>query len=343
MSVVVPAYNSAWSIRETLLSIIGQTLPDLEIIVVDDGSTDNLTEVLKPFLEAEPRLRVVRQENGGLAAARNRGMAEAAADFVAFLDADDLWHPRFLEKIVGALAANPEAPFGYAHSVRIDTHSRIIPTPRWRHSPRHDFIGLIEVNSVGSGSASVFRRSLAAAEGGFDTSFRVRNAHGAEDWKLLLTLAAKHPPVLVAEQLVAYRLVPSGMSRGRPDIQLRGIHAVLNEIRRAHPETKGRHFRNAVTVMNGWLLSAFFARRMYRRILPMLWESYVLNPLCFLSRDVREIHVHKLLTILQDRKPRLHLSELVEDDHRPFAFLAQSPVSPEWPANVVAAPERPEV
>ncbi len=322
-TVVIPAYNSAWSVRDTLLSVLNQTLTALEVIVVDDGSTDDLDAVLNPIKAADDRLRVVRQDNAGLAAARNRGLAEARGDFVAFLDADDLWHPQFLEKVTAALRADPDAPFVYAYTFRIDTNNCLLPSPPWRRPPRNDFVGLLEVNSVGSGSASVFRRSAVVSGGGFDTSLRARDAQGAEDWKLILTLAARRPPVLVPEPMVGYRVAGESMSRSRPDTQLRAIHAVMDDMRRAFPATPERHFRNARTVMNGWLLPAFLAKGMWRDSMRMLWQSYALNPLWFLSRDVRAIHGKKARSLMTSRAPRQHLADVVENGTRPYAFLAR--------------------
>lgn len=322
-SVVVPAYNSAWSIRDTLRSVLNQTQTALEVIVVDDGSTDDLEAVLRPFIAADARLRVVRQANSGLAAARNTGLADARGEFVAFLDADDLWHPQFLEKVTDALRADPDALFGYAYTFRIDTDNRLLPSPPWRYPPRRDFVGLLEVNSVGSGSASVFRRSAVIIQGGFDTSLRARAAQGAEDWKLILNLAAQQSPVLVPEPMVAYRVTPESMSRSKPDVQLRAIHAVMDEMRRAHPATPERHFRNARTVMNGWLLPAFLAKGMWWDMVRMLWQSYALNPLWFLSRDVRAIHGKKVRSLIASRTPRQHLADVIENGTRPYASLAR--------------------
>lgn len=324
VSIVIPIYNSAWSIRDTILSALNQSFTDYEVILVDDGSTDGLTAVIGQFLNADKRLRLVTQENGGLAAARNRGLAEARGAFVAFLDADDLWHPKFLERVLAELVADPDAPFAYALMKRIDVENRIIPTPLWPYVPRHDFIGLIEVNTVGNGSASLFRREAALAVGGYDTTLRERSAQGAEDWKLSLLLAHRHAPAIVREQLVAYRQVPGGMSRSRPEIQLRAINAVMAEVRRTFPDTPNKHFRNARTVMNGWILPSFFAPGRRGRILPMLWESPVCNPFWFLSRDVRAIHWQKLAAMRASFKLRQHLSDLVENGEQPFGFLAET-------------------
>ena len=321
VTVVVPAYNAAVTISDTLLSATMQSYSDFELVIVDDGSTDDLSAILVPFMMRDGRIKLVTQSNAGLANARNRGLAEARGEFVAFLDADDLWHPDFLKELVAALRNSPDAPFAFAYSRRIDAFNRMIPTSVWASEPRHDFIGLIEVNSVGNGSAAVFRTRAVRTKGGFDTSLRAREAQGAEDWKLCLLLAAGNAPVLVARQLVCYRLIQGSMSQANPARQLRAVRTVVADIRAAFPETANRHFRNARTMMNGWLFSAFMHKRDWRMMLNLLAESYVLNPLWFLSRDLRAVHRQKFSSLLADFTERVPLSELQEHGRRPFSYL----------------------
>lgn len=321
VSVVIPAYNAAWSIRDTLRSVRAQAFREFDCLIIDDGSTDDLAGALAPDLAADPRLRLIRQGNAGLAATRNRGLMETSAPFVAFLDSDDLWHPDFLARTVAGLQARHDAPFAYAYSLRIDARNRVIPTPRWSRPPRHDLVGLLEVNSVANGSSAVFRRAALNLAQGFDVSLQSRAARGAEDWKLSLSLAAVNAPVLIPEQLVAYRISGQSMSRHRPDLQLRSVRAVMDDLRRAHPDIPQRHFRNARTVMNGWLLPAHIARRAWADVAHLLWQSYVLNPLWFLSRDLRAIHLQKLQSFVLGFRRREDLVRLTMGTTRPFAFL----------------------
>ncbi|HJV33397.1 MAG TPA: glycosyltransferase family A protein [Patescibacteria group bacterium] len=111
ISVIIPCYNHASTIGRTLEALFAQTHRDLEIVVVDDGSTDDLDRALKPY---RGRFRLVRQENRGGPSARNRGFRESSGELVLFSDADIVWRPDALSKLAAALAAHPEAAYAYA-------------------------------------------------------------------------------------------------------------------------------------------------------------------------------------------------------------------------------------
>jgi glycosyltransferase involved in cell wall biosynthesis len=111
ISVIVPAYNTSRTIAETLDSVLAQTFEDYEVVVVDDGSPDDVAELVA---RSYPQVRLVRQENRGLAGARNTGIKEAKGEYVAFLDSDDVWLPRKLELQVEQIKTHPEADVFYA-------------------------------------------------------------------------------------------------------------------------------------------------------------------------------------------------------------------------------------
>jgi glycosyltransferase involved in cell wall biosynthesis len=110
VSVLMPAFNAARTIAPAIRSVLAQTRADFELIVVDDGSSDETRRVVEPFL-ADPRLVLVSQENRGLAGARNAGLAQSRGRFVSPLDADDLWLPRYLETALAVL--EPRSPYAY--------------------------------------------------------------------------------------------------------------------------------------------------------------------------------------------------------------------------------------
>lgn len=136
-SVVIPLYNKEPHIKRTLNSVLAQAIQDFEIIVVDDGSTDKGIEVVKSF--KDPRIRLISQQNAGVSAARNIGVNEAKADFIALLDADDEWKPNFLEEILGLINKHPNAgAYSTAYNIclpdgkiRIARYKAIPPAP-WK-------------------------------------------------------------------------------------------------------------------------------------------------------------------------------------------------------------------
>jgi glycosyltransferase involved in cell wall biosynthesis len=214
VSVIVPAFNAAATLAETLRSVAAQTYRELEIVIVDDGSTDATPAIAEAFCAAEPRARLIRKANGGVASARNRGIAEARGAWVAPVDADDLWHPAKIERQVAAALAAPERPgFVYCWFRVIDDQSRIIGAgERWRVEGRA--LGRLAFrNVVGNGSALLLSRAAALAAGGYDESLRARGAEGCEDVSLQLKVARRQGVALVPEYLVGYRFQPGSMSR----------------------------------------------------------------------------------------------------------------------------------
>src|SRR5687768_4414886 len=126
VSVVVPAFNAEDSLEATLRSVAGQSWRDLEIIIVDDGSTDRTAAIAEAFCARDPRGTLLRKANNGVASARNHGLAHARGEWVAPVDADDLWHPTKIGKQVAAALAAPEQPgFVYCWFRTVDGEGRV--------------------------------------------------------------------------------------------------------------------------------------------------------------------------------------------------------------------------
>ena len=124
VSIILPTYNRARFLPEAFAAIAAQTLTDWELIVVDDGSTDDTPEVIRAHAATLGRpLRYVPQANGGAYAARNTGLAHATGEHIAFYDSDDLWLPLYLERLAGALARHPEVAWAYAACRSVDQSS----------------------------------------------------------------------------------------------------------------------------------------------------------------------------------------------------------------------------
>ena len=160
VSVVVAAFNAADFIEETCRSVIQQTYSAWELIVVDDGSTDGTGDIVQSLVRSDPRLRLIRQRNGGVAAARNAGIAAASGGFLCVLDADDLWDPTKIERQLRRLQeAGPGAGFAYCWWAWVDVNGLVLDrSPRWRVEGAV-LEKLVEINFTGNTSVPLFRRA----------------------------------------------------------------------------------------------------------------------------------------------------------------------------------------
>ncbi len=235
VSVVIPAYNAARSIDETLTSVRGQTHAALDIIVVDDGSEDDTAEIVRRHAQQDDRVRLFVQQNGGVAAARNKGVANARAEFIAPLDADDLWAPAKIEKQLAALdEAGAETALVYTWYTTINGRGEIIDA---NDRPSHEGDVLKQIccgNFIGNGSSPLMRKSAVLECGGYEPGLRAQKAQGCEDLLLYFRLAERHRFAVVREHLVGYREVPESMS-GDSRQMLRSFRLVAAEVRAKYP------------------------------------------------------------------------------------------------------------
>tara|TARA_B100000953_G_scaffold229743_1_gene191212 strand:- start:381 stop:1367 length:987 start_codon:yes stop_codon:yes gene_type:complete len=156
ISVVMPVYNVEAYIEEAVRSVFDQSFEDFELIIVDDGGTDNSIPIARTF--ADPRIRIVSQPNRGLAGARNTGIGEAQAPYIALLDSDDRWHRDKLLLHYIHLQANPKVGVSYSGSRLIDEHGEIMKVAMRPKLTHVDAADILCRNPVGNGSAPVFRR-----------------------------------------------------------------------------------------------------------------------------------------------------------------------------------------
>ena len=217
VSVVVPAYNASATLDETLRSVRSQTHRALEIIVVDDGSTDGTGAIAKQHAAIDDRVQILTQNNAGLAAARNEGWRRARSDVIAFLDADDLWAPTKIERQIQALKAGGQhVGLVYCWYVRIDSQSTITAVWEGARLEGHVLEQILADNFVGNGSSPMVRRQALIDANGFDSGLRAAGAEGCEDWLVLCRVAEKYRYAVVPEHLIGYRYLPDNMSSNRP-------------------------------------------------------------------------------------------------------------------------------
>jgi glycosyltransferase involved in cell wall biosynthesis/peptidoglycan/xylan/chitin deacetylase (PgdA/CDA1 family)/SAM-dependent methyltransferase len=263
VSVVVPAYNASRTIDETLRSIRAQSHANLEILVVDDGSTDATPEIVLRHAALDARIRLIRQPNGGVAAARNRGIAEARGELVALIDADDLWRPDKIARQLQAMAQGGQRiGLVYCWYALIDELSRIISL---RHRPTEAGNVLARMcigNLVGNGSSAMIRRQALLEVGSYDPSLRARGAQGCEDHKLHLQIAERYEFAVVPEHLTGYRRTPTNMSSDVMQM-LRSYDLVVSEFRPRLPQFAAEFHAGRNYILR-WLLTSAVRLRRHR-------------------------------------------------------------------------------
>jgi hypothetical protein len=213
VSVIIAAYNAAAYIGETCASVLNQTYRSLELIVVDDGSTDETATIVQTLADADSRVRLIRQQNLGVAAARNCAIEAAGGEFIAPLDADDLWEPTKIERQVRRMQeCGPDTGMVYAWWAWIDLDNNVMDrSPRW-HVEGRVLERLVEVNFTGNASVPMYRRSCLLEVGGYSTGMRERGSHGCEDWDLAIRVAERYAVGVVQAVLVGYRRRNDSMS-----------------------------------------------------------------------------------------------------------------------------------
>ena len=207
ISIIMPCYNVAAHLPQSVNSVLSQTFIDWELITVDDGSNDNTLTWLQT--QTNPRLRVISQVNQGVCAARNHGLAEARGEYIAFLDADDTWETRCLEKLRAALVVNPDAALAYCGWQNLG-----LPGGRGAPFVPPDYEGPNKAvdlfrNCRWPIHAALTRRSAIEEAGRFDERFIT-----SEDYLLWLKIALRHPIVRVPEVLAYYHFHGSAQATG---------------------------------------------------------------------------------------------------------------------------------
>lgn len=193
VSVVIPTYNRAALLPRAIASVQAQSVDVAEIIVIDDGSSDDTLTVLRSLATTEPRLQVVERARGGANRARNAGVEAANGEWIAFLDSDDHWMPRKLEHQLAALAATPSAIAAFAGLMMHAPHRTAVFIP----NPRPTLMDLRCCNALSSTSSAVISAAQLREVGGFDPDLP-----SCQDWDLWYRLRQIGPFVVVQEPLV---------------------------------------------------------------------------------------------------------------------------------------------
>jgi glycosyltransferase involved in cell wall biosynthesis len=239
VSIIVPAYNAEAFIEKTLNSILTQTYRYFEVLIVDDGSQDRTSEIVDRIAEADSRVFLIKQQNSGVAAARNLAIQSAKGELVAPIDADDIWYPNYLEKQVYCLqSCSDSVGLVYAWSIDIDEQEQLTGGFHVAQIQGNVYQTLLCHNFLGNASATVIRKTCFETVGGYCCEMRTQNAQGCEDWDFYLRVAEAYEFRVVPEFLVGYRKIQQSMSCNY-DCMARSHSLMLQSTKKQHPEIPG--------------------------------------------------------------------------------------------------------
>ena len=209
VSIIIPCYNAEKYIAETIQSVINQTYKNWELIVVNDGSTDNSPDIIKEFVANDNRIAFIDKPNSGVSDSRNKGLAKAKGAYIAFLDADDVWHITNLEKKVNFLAST-DYNVVYSYCQKIDENSKPINKilKGENNLKIEDFLGL-KANYNTAPSGIVFKKEVLYKIGGFDVNL----SNNADQDILIQSLANGFKIGVISEVLWDYRIHLENMSK----------------------------------------------------------------------------------------------------------------------------------
>jgi len=247
ISVIIPTYNRKAAVHEAVTSVLSQKGVDfnaLEVIVVDDGSTDDTPSLLEPLTNTPGSpVRCLRQAHAGVSAARNHGIREAAGEWLAFLDSDDLWLPRKLAVQMDYLAHHPEIKICQTEEIWIRNGLRLNPK-KYHQKPEGHCFPLILDRCLVSPSAVMIHRDIFREVGFFDEALPA-----CEDYDLWLRIGCRHPIGLVKDPLIIkHGGHPDQLSATVPALDRYRIHSLVNLLRREPLDAEQRHA--ALTVLD---------------------------------------------------------------------------------------------
>ncbi len=312
ISVIIPAYNSEALLPETLESVLGQTTRPDEVLVIDDGSTDGTAAVAGAF---PAPVRVISKANSGQGASRNFGVELATSEWIAFVDADDLWEPNKLERQMEELARHPDADICYTGRVELmhyderPTLGKVITVPGpegLRKSLFH--------NTTFLPSSVVIRKSAFQAIGGFDPHFRL-----VQDWDLWLRLLhAGAKFAACPEPLVRYRIHPKSVTHNNGIAALAAKDEIYEAHVLPHLDPLTRKLRRNRSRSEHQACAAYVLRQAGdKKCLPMMLTSVLNDPFYDPMRYLALAHM--AYTRLGGRPRRKH----APDEHVPARTAAE--------------------
>jgi glycosyltransferase involved in cell wall biosynthesis len=298
VSVIIPAFNAETDIRQALNSVLAQTYQEIEVIVVDDGSSDGTSAIVEKFVRRDARFQLVKQTNAGVGAARNAAIRAARGKYIAPLDADDVWFPEKLEKQVASMEqSGDDTGLVYCWSTLTDKHGESVDnssTSTFEGRLRHV---LVLLNVLGNASVPLFRAAALKRVGLYLTRAEQGGAQGCEDWDLALRVAEVFRVRVVPEYLVAYRQNDSSMS-----VNAEGMAAsyavTMNRARQRNCDLPSAAFRWSGGYFYLYLADKCHDSSHYSECLSFLREAVRANPVLLLKAGIYKRSVKTALRMI---------------------------------------------
>lgn len=340
VSVIVPAYNAEAFILHTLNSVISQTYKNIEVVVVDDGSNDGTVQIVESIIQRDDRVTLLRQPNSGVAMARNLAIQKSRGEYIAPIDADDIWYPQKIEKQLHCmLYAGAGTGLVYSWSVHIDNRGLLTGGYNAFTIEGNVFQALIFANFIGNGSVPLIRRTCFERVGLYNTK-----VEPCEDCDLQLRIAKSYKYRVVKEFLVGYRRVISCRSFDYKAMET-AHHAVMVAVKRQHPDIPSFVYRwswshyylylshqsqscahymasilylcKAARMSSVFLLYPDFHKSLCRCVLPMLKQAVILA--------MRVVHCPLAWNRKKEQpdQRKLTLSDVIRNSSRPRSGLSK--------------------
>ncbi len=274
ISVVIPVYNGEKTIRETINSVLNQTFTDFEIVIINDGSQDATSEIITSI--KDDRIKLFSYSNSGVSASRNRGIASACGEFIAFLDADDLWTSDKLEAQLKALQDNPQAAVAYSWTDYIDESGQFLYPGSYITLSGDVYAELLVKNFTENGSNPLIRKDALLQIGGFDEAL-----FGPEDWDLFLRLAARYHFVAVPRPQILYRICANSTSSNilRQEAQcLKVIERAFEQAPESIQHLKKQSLANLYQYLTFRVLEGTLERQKSLLAARFLWQAIYNDP-----------------------------------------------------------------
>lgn len=229
VSVLMPTYNREDFVGEAIESVLAQTYPNLELIVVDDGSTDNTKTVVREYL-SDPRVKYLYKENGGQSSARNLGFKHSKGEYISFLDSDNKWKPEKVEVCIAAFSENPDVGVIYCDNITIDDKGREIDRNSMKRYSGMITAQLLKDNFVTINTATLKRECYETMGGLNESLFR------APDYDLWLRISTKYKFLYVPKFVSYYRVMENQISSDK-DGRFKANLEILNHFFKQYPRS----------------------------------------------------------------------------------------------------------